>query len=72
MAAHTMELHELGKVRPTTFLWFTGATKRFSWPLAVLALCIGPHIHGLSTRRLRPSAPKVKVKLKVRSMIWQR
>ena len=30
MRAHTMEPEELGKVRPTTLLWFARTTKRFS------------------------------------------
>ena len=63
MAAHTMEPEELGKLRPSTLLQFARATKRFSWPLDILGLCIGPNIHGLSAGRLRPSAPKVKVKV---------
>ena len=62
--AHTMEPEELGKVRPTTFLRFMRATKRFSWPLVVLGLRIWPNIHGLSAGRLRLSAPKVKVKVR--------
>ena len=64
--AHTMKSEELGKVRPTTLLRFMRATKRFSWPLVVLGLRIGPNIHGLSAGRLRLSATKVKVKVKVR------
>ena len=47
MGAHTMEHEELGKVRPTTFLSFTRATKRISWPLVVLGLHNGPNVHGL-------------------------
>ena len=60
--AHTMKSEELGKVRPTT-LRFARTTKRFSRPLVVLGLCIGPNIHGLSTGRLQLSAAKVKVKV---------
>ena len=60
--AYTMEPEELGKVRPTTLLQFMRATKRFCWPLVVLGLHTGPNIHSLSGGRLRPSAPKVKIK----------
>jgi len=64
MAAHTMESEEYAKLRPTTLLQFTRATKGFSWPLVVLGCCIGPNIHGLSHGRLWLSAPKVKVKVR--------
>ena len=30
LGVHTMEPEKLGKVRPTTLLWFERATKRFS------------------------------------------
>jgi len=56
MAAHTIEPEKLGKVRPTTLLRFVRATKRFSWPLVVLGLHIGPNIHGLNIEWLRLSA----------------
>jgi len=66
--AHTMAPEELGKVRPTSLLWFARVTKRFSWPLVILGLCIGPNIHGLNTGQLRLPAPKITVKLKV--LLW--
>ena len=56
IGAHTMEPEKLGKVRPTTLLWFVRATKRFSWPLVILGSRIGPNIIG------QPPAPKVKVR----------
>jgi len=61
MGAHIMEPEELGKVRPITLFWFTTATKRFSWPLVILVLRIGPNVHSLSARRLRLSALKAKL-----------
>ena len=56
---------ELGKVRPTTLLLFTRVTKRFSCPMVILGLCILPNIHDLRTGHLRPSTPKVNVKLAI-------
>jgi len=56
---------ELHKVRPTTLLRFARTTnQRFSWPLVILGLRIGPNIHGLSIGRLRMFTSKVKVKVK--------
>jgi len=55
-----MKPKELGKVRPTSILLFAKATKRFSSPLIISGLHIGPNVHGLSAGRLLLSAPKVK------------
>ena len=40
---------------------YTRFHQKFSWPLVILGLCIGPNIHGLGSGRLWPT-PKGKGK----------
>ena len=67
----TFEAHLM---QPSTLLWFLRATKKFSWPLVAMGMCIGPTVSTaseLSVWQLLTPKKRWKAKSVAKTVVYE-